>query len=159
MQINSADVTWTWSSFDELTPSQLYEALALRAQVFVVEQECVFLDPDRYDYLARHLFGIMPDGQLVAYLRLLQPDTRYKQPSIGRVVVARDARAAGLGRLVMLEGLKEAARIYPDKEVRISAQLYLASFYESFGFRQRGEPYDEDGIPHIEMEWHQGVEV
>ncbi len=147
---------WHWQPFASLSGTQLHAALALRSAVFVVEQACVFLDPDEHDLDAHHLLGFV-DGaaeapaELAAYLRVLAPGRRYAEPSIGRVVTSRRRRGQGLGRAVMCEGIARTAAMYPGASIRISAQAYLRVFYESLGFQTVSEPYLEDGIPHLEM--------
>lgn len=144
---------WHWRTFEELSRDDLYAILALRQTVFVVEQKCPYLDTDGRDPDALHLLGADDGGVLRAYLRIVAPGRRFAEPSIGRVVTAREVRGKGLGEQAMQEGLRMAALTYPGKAVRISAQQYLVRFYGKLGFRTTGEPYDEDGIPHIEMVW------
>ena len=144
-------MTWEWKLFARLTPSELYDALALRQTVFVVEQRCPYLDADGRDRNALHLLGRDESGILVAYLRLLPPGSRFPQASIGRVVVAPTHRGRGLGRQLMVRALEQCGRDYPGEPLALSAQQYLEQFYASLGFVPTGEPYDEDGIPHIDM--------
>jgi ElaA protein len=143
-------IHWQWSSFDQLTGRQLYTILAARAAVFVVEQNCPYLDTDGYDYAAEHLTGWV-ENDVAAYLRLLGPDTKFREPSLGRIITTAEYRGTGAGRTMMAEGLRHAAKRYPGADVRIGAQERLQQFYESFGFRKASEMYLEDGIPHIEM--------
>lgn len=136
-------------AFHELSPEQLYELLALRAAVFVVEQHCPYLDPDGKDYTARHLLGYV-EKELAAYARLLpEPDGR---AAIGRVVVQPEFRGRGWGRDLMQQAIAKAGADFNAHTIRISAQCYLIEFYQSLGFATRGEPYLEDDIPHIRME-------
>ncbi len=125
--------------------------LAARQQVFMVEQACLYLDADGLDTQAWHLFGTDPDAALMAYARLLPPHTRYPEPSIGRVLVAKAARGIGLGRTLLTRCLEKCEAEYGDQTVRISAQVYLSAFYESFGFEVVGQPYDDGGIAHVKM--------
>lgn len=141
---------WTWCRFAELGVDKLYDLLALRCQVFIVEQ-VPYLDPDGLDRAAWHLLGRDGAGVLHAYLRVVDPGAKYEEPSIGRVAVAAAARGQGLGRVLMHEGLARTAQVWPGRAVRIGAQAHLARFYGSLGFAPVGEPYDEDGIPHVEM--------
>lgn len=142
---------WSWYTFDELPASLLYDLLALRSAVFVVEQQSIYLDADGLDRQALHLICQNEAGTPVACLRLLPPGLKYREPSIGRVIVAPAFRGAGLGRELMQRGLERADKLYPLAGNRLSAQCYLLDFYRSFGYMPVGEPYDEDGIPHIEM--------
>jgi ElaA protein len=143
-------IRWRFARFEELTPRELHDAFQLRSAVFVVEQTCPFLDIDGVDSTCWHLLG-WKDAALVAYARLVPPGVKYPEPSIGRVVSSKEARRTGAGRALMKEAVAQAERLWPGKRLRIGAQMYLKAFYESFGFRQSSEPYDEDGILHIEM--------
>jgi ElaA protein len=146
-------VDFACKSFDELSAAELYAMLALRSQVFVVEQQCVYLDPDGLDLTAHHLFGWSTDSPraLVCGVRLLAPGVVYDDASIGRVVTAPAHRGSGLGRTVMRRALLECARLYPGQAVTIGAQRYLEQFYAALGFTSISEPYEEDGIPHVKM--------
>ena len=143
-------IEWQLKSFDELSNGQLYDLLKLRSEVFVVEQNCVFLDMDDKDQQSHHLLGYL-DGKLVAYTRLLPAGLAYDHPSIGRVVTSPSVRRSGAGRLLMTESIRCCAILFGETPIQIGAQLYLKSFYESFGFRQISEVYLEDGIEHIYM--------
>ena len=141
---------WTWTRFGGLTLDDLYDALALRCRVFVLEQG-PFLDPDGLDRAAWHLLGRDGAGTLNAYLRAVDPGRRFAEPSIGRVVTAPEVRGRGQGRALVAEGVARAGRVWPGAPLRISAQRHLQGFYADFGFRADGPEYDEDGIPHVEM--------
>jgi ElaA protein len=143
-------LTWHDKAFDELTVRELYELLALRSRVFVVEQACIFLDLDGKDADARHLLGVDADGALVAYARLFGPGASYAEASIGRVVTSPEARKKGYGEDLMHQAIARARARYGGP-IRIGAQRYLERFYGRLGFVVQGEPYDEDGIPHVEM--------
>ena len=141
---------WTTKSFESLTPIELYQILRLRSEVFVVEQNCVFLDMDNKDQFALHLMGY--DGEnLVSSARLFAPGKVYKEMSIGRVVSSPAFRKKGAGRELMQVAIKECYRLLGESPIKIGAQLYLKKFYESLGFIQSSDIYDEDGIDHIEM--------
>jgi len=147
-------VTWQCSPFNELTPGELYAAMQARQRVFVVEQQCPYLDADGSDHLALHLLGWRntPDGLVLsAYARLFPPGTKYKEASIGRVMTNPDARGSGLGKSLMSEALQRVAEAEWGIAVRIQAQMYLEGFYEEFGFRRVTEPYTEDDIWHVDM--------
>ncbi len=141
---------WTCKPFSELTNTELYFILQLRNEVFVVEQNCPYQDCDLKDLKAWHLMGT-EEGKLLAYTRLLPQGYPYGEASIGRVVTSPAARNRGLGKLLMKESIRQIASIYDTGNIRIGAQLYLKSFYESFGFLQQGDMYLEDDIPHIIM--------
>jgi ElaA protein len=145
---------WQWGRLHDLAPLDLYAAMVLRGQVFVVEQRCAFLDADGLDTRAWHLLGwrrSASETTLVAYLRVVDPGAKYEEPSLGRIVTAPSARRTGVGRLLVAEGLARSTALYPDEAIRIGAQCYLEHFYAGFGFRTVSPPYDEDGIPHVEM--------
>jgi len=142
-----------WRTFAELSTSDLYDALNLRQAVFVVEQNCAFLDADGLDLLGIHGLGRDETGSLVAVARILPPGSKHPMPSIGRIAVARHTRRLGYGRSIVADALLDVQRRYPRSPVQIDAQLYLEQFYASFGFKRVGEPFDEDGIPHIAMTW------
>jgi ElaA protein len=147
-------VTWQCSPFDALTPDELYAAMALRQRVFVVEQNCAYLDADGIDAKAHHLFGWKRgDGwqRLVAYARIFPPRVKYAEASIGRVVTHPDVRGTGIGHALMTEGIRHIEENGWGSEIRIAAQMYLERFYERFGFRRVTEPFTEDGIWHVDM--------
>lgn len=145
---------WQWSSFADLPNADLYDMLAQRQNVFVLEQQCLYPDLDGYDQDAWHLLGWrVIDGkrQLAACLRVIAPGVKYAEMSIGRVLSTNAARGTGVGRELLLEGIARAEQLYPGHRIRIGAQQYLEAFYGSFGFKTVSEPYDEDGIMHVEM--------
>lgn len=142
--------SWILKPFDRLTPAELYAVLRLRSRVFVVEQQCVYLDTDNKDQEAFHLLG-MQDGDLVAYARLFAPGIYYQEAAIGRIVTAPEVRGMGVGKSLVEKSLEIAQRLYGEVPVRIGAQRHLEAFYGEFGFRADGEPYLEDGIPHVGM--------
>ncbi|MFZ4652081.1 MAG: GNAT family N-acetyltransferase [Rubrivivax sp.] len=141
---------WRWQRFTELGVDGLYEVLALRCRVFILEQG-PYLDPDGLDQVSWHLQGRDAAGALQAYLRVVDPGRKYTEPSIGRVITAPEVRGTGLGRVLMREGLQRCDAAWPGRGVRISAQAHLQRFYGSLGFEAVGAPYLEDGIPHLEM--------
>jgi ElaA protein len=150
---------WQWSRMSELTPGELYAALAARQQVFAVEQHCAFLDTDGHDANAWHLLGWVGDRaapELAAYLRVIDPGRKYAEPSIGRVLTVPPHRGTGLGRTVMREGLARTGAAWPGRPILIAAQQRLEAFYASLGFRAISAPYMEDGIRHIDMVLHTG---
>jgi len=147
-------IEWQWSSFADLTVAQLYEMLALRQQVFVLEQTCLYPDIDGLDTGAHHLLGWRSvDGrrELVASLRCLAPGAKYDEMSLGRVVTSPAARGTGLGRDLVAQGIAHAERLHAGHAIRIGAQAHLERFYGSFGFITVSDPYDEDGILHVDM--------
>jgi ElaA protein len=145
-------VNWTWARLAELGTGDLYEALALRAAVFVVEQKCAYLDPDGADRDAWHLLGRNDARELVAYLRVVDPGLKYPEPAIGRVVTAPAVRGRGAGRALLAEGIRRCEAAWPGRGMALGAQAHLERFYGSFGFVRFGQPYVEDGIPHVHMQ-------
>lgn len=143
-------MNWKIKRFDELTGEELYEILRARAEVFVVEQNCVYQDLDKKDETAYHLWA-EEAGEVCAYLRILPEGVSYAETSVGRVLTAAEHRGKGLSRALMQNALEFIEKGLKKREVRISAQAYLEKFYESFGFRPVSGVYLEDGIEHIEM--------
>jgi ElaA protein len=137
-------------SFQELNTNELYELLRLRSQVFVVEQNCAFCDPDNKDQQCHHLL-LFADNQLAGYSRLVPPGISYPEMAIGRVVTSPAFRGTGLGRKVMELSINGCYERLGLQNIRIGAQVYAQKFYESLGFVVDGNPYDEDGIAHVEM--------
>jgi ElaA protein len=147
-------IEWQWRSFAELANVELYELLAQRQKVFVVEQQCIFNDFDGLDIGAHHLLGWHTvDGrrELAAYLRCLAPGAKYEEMSLGRVLTTEAARRTGAGRELLARGIEYAERQHPGHRIRIGAQQYLETFYQSFGFKTISAPYEEDGIMHVDM--------
>ncbi len=143
-------MNWTWSRFAELGVDNLYDALALRCRVFVLEQG-PYQDPDGVDRDSWHLLGRDEAGTLQAYLRVVDPGIKYEEPSLGRVITSPEARGTGLGRALVAEGVQRCVAAWPGRGIRISAQSHLERFYGAYGFERVGEDYLEDGIPHTEM--------
>ena len=141
---------WSLKKFENLTPVELYQILRLRSEVFVVEQNCIFLDMDNKDQFSLHLMGYEGEN-LVASSRLIAPGKVYTEMSIGRVVSSPSYRKSGAGRELMQVSIKKCYELFGEGSIKIGAQLYLKKFYESLGFVQSGDVYDEDGIDHIEM--------
>ena len=148
------DVTWQWCRFAELRPDELYEVVRLREAVFVVEQNCPYPDADGRDPRAWHLLGWQDTEKeriLAAYARVFEPGVRYTEASIGRVVTAQSVRGTGVGRRLMAEALRRVESLAPGGKIKLAAQRRLEEFYAEFGFTAVSEPYEEDGINHIDM--------
>ena len=139
-----------WKSFPVLTKDELYELLNLRQQVFVVEQDCPFIDADFKDQDCDHLLAYQ-DNNLIGYLRVAKPGKQYEGPEIGRVVTAEKIRREGAGKILTKEAIEFCASKYPNQEISISAQHRVLNFYQDFGFVPQGEVYLEDDIDHIKM--------
>ena len=148
------ELTWHCLAFDDLTLLQLYEIMQLRQRVFIVEQNCPYLDADDKDQHSHHLLGFDADG-LAAYVRILPPRLAYPahyEPSIGRVITHPRVRQAGIGKVLMTQAIAHTHRLFGENlPIRIGAQSYLLRFYGSFGFVSTGKEYLEDDIPHTEM--------
>ena len=142
-------VSLQWYRFEELGPALLYELLRFRQAIFVVEQSCAYPDLDGLEQAAQHLL-LRIDGALAGCLRLI-PFADEKRIKIGRVAVAETARGQGFARALMREALAHCRHDYPDHAVMLSGQTYLAPFYESLGFVVTSAPYDDYGIPHVDM--------
>ncbi|MBB6270930.1 ElaA protein [Pedobacter cryoconitis] len=136
--------------FESLTVKELYAILRLRSEIFVVEQECVFLDADNKDLSCQHLM-LYQNKELMAYARIVPAGLSFTEPSIGRIVTSAAARGKGFGKQLVLLAISNCIRLYGNKPIKIGAQLYLKSFYESFGFVVVGEEYLEDDILHVDM--------
>ena len=147
-------IRWHFAPFAQLTPQHVHDLYRLRAAVFIVEQDCVFQDVDGADPKCWHLLGY-DGGELLAYCRLVPAGVKFPEPSIGRVITALPVRRTGMGRVLMAEAMKRARELFPGQALRIGAQAHLERFYNGFGFTKSSEPYDEDGILHIEMH-HEG---
>ncbi|MCF8339401.1 MAG: GNAT family N-acetyltransferase [Chitinophagaceae bacterium] len=143
-------IHWIVKSFEELLPEELYQLLRLRSEVFVVEQNCVFLDLDNKDQQSIHLMGWI-NNNIAVYVRILPPGLAYDEPSIGRVVSSPAYRRTGAGRILMEKAIELTSDMYKGENIRIGAQYYLKNFYGSLGFEIQGDIYLEDGIDHIEM--------
>ncbi|NVJ61596.1 MAG: GNAT family N-acetyltransferase [Gammaproteobacteria bacterium] len=149
--LNLSDIDWQWRHYNALTRDEAVAMFKLRQDVFIVEQDCPFHDIDGIDSEAEHLLGWY-DGELVATLRFFHEYQPYQgRCSIGRICSSLNYRKFGVGRALVAEGLKRIDELYSNRETEIGAQLYLKKFYESFGFVQSSDVYDEDGIDHIHM--------
>ena len=142
---------WTIKSFESLSVNELYDILRLRSEIFVVEQNCVYLDLDGKDQKALHLFGTF-EGNIVAHARLFKPGISFVHASIGRVTVEAKKKKKKWGHELMRQAIAGVLEHFGETEITIGAQLYLKKFYESHGFVQTSEMYLEDDIPHIQMD-------
>jgi ElaA protein len=144
------ELEWRIKPFEALNVTELYDLLKLRSEIFVLEQNCVYLDLDGKDKKALHLIGEY-DGKIVAYARLFDSGISFENASIGRVVVDANYRDKKWGHNLMQEAIAGIKSNFNKEKITIGAQLYLKKFYESHGFIQTSEMYLEDDIPHIEM--------
>lgn len=147
-------ITWTIRKFEELSTIELYRLLRLRQKIFVVEQNCAYVDCDNKDQNALHLLALHRSHfatELIAYLRVIIPENQKDVPHIGRVLCHPGFRKNGIGTKLIEKGISHCAALFPGRQIKISAQQHLVRFYTNLSFRVCSTPYDEDGIPHIEM--------
>ncbi len=144
-------MTFRCVHFDDLTKAELYDLIALRLEVFCVEQDCPYQDLDYKDQKAYHVLGEI-NGEILAYTRLVPKGVSYEMyPSIGRVITSMKVRRDGYGKALMEESIRLCQQYFGESPIKISAQTYLKRFYKGLGFEQVGEGYLEDNIPHIPM--------
>ena len=144
---------YEFKNFQELSNQELIDMLRLRSIIFVVEQNCPYLDMDGYDEVSTHL--LVKDGsRIIGCLRILPPG-RYADVSLGRVVVDKEYRNQGIAKKMLNLGIKKAKEIYNCQSIILGAQVYAKKLYESVGFVQIDEGYLEDGIPHVHMRYNE----
>jgi|TARA_B110000014_G_C20073442_1_gene560100 ElaA protein len=143
-------IKFKWKLFSELTTDELYAIIHLRQKVFIVEQDCPYIDADYTDQKAYHLLAFI-DGVLIGYLRAFKPGFKYLEASIGRIIIASKYRKEGLGKKITKRGISFLFKKFPRNNIVISAQYRLLDFYKNLGFIERGDVYLEDNIDHIEM--------
>ena len=141
---------YQWTRLESLNALEFHEIIKARESVFVVEQKCAYQEADDMDPQSWHL-AVRIEGELAAYIRLVDPGVKYEQPSIGRVLTLKKYRNMKIGRSIMKEAIRFAGQTFPNMDIQIGAQVYAQGFYESLGFTPLSESYDEDGIPHIDM--------
>lgn len=143
-------MNWNLKKFKELSVEEIYKILALRNEIFIVEQECAYLDCDDKDLNLYHLFS-EENGEIIAYLRILEKGVSYDEISIGRVAVKKNYRGKGISREMLLKAIDFVENNLNEDTIKIQAQAYLLNFYSSLGFKAVSEEYLEDNIPHIDM--------
>jgi len=139
-----------WSRLESLNALQLFEIIKAREAVFVVEQQCAYQETDELDLFSWHLM-VMVEGELAAYVRVVDPGVKYAQPSIGRVLTVQKFRNLKIGRALMNEAIRFTEDTFAAMGIKIGGQVYLQDFYQSLGFEAASDPYDEDGITHLDM--------
>jgi len=142
---------WILKNFSDLSVDEIHDVLQLRVNVFVVEQNCPYNELDGKDKIALHLLGFNKKDEIIAYTRIFKPGDYYKQAAFGRVVVHKEFRNQKIGYNLVNKTIEEMNSLFGNSEIKIGAQTHLKKFYKSFGFKQIGEGYIEDGIPHIYM--------
>ncbi len=143
---------WKIKKYNELSLDELYEILKIRSDVFVVEQECVFLDIDSLDKNAIHIF-LENNNEIIAYSRILNKGVSFDEMSIGRVLVKKEYRKNKYARILMQKSIDYIQSVIKEEKITISAQYYLLDFYTSLGFQKASDIYLEDGIEHIKMKF------
>jgi ElaA protein len=150
MTAEPTKMTWTTKTFDQLDVQTLYDILAARQDVFIVEQHCPFHEIDRIDLYCHHLMA-WTGNDLAAYARIVPPGLRFNEPSIGRILTSSDFRSSGLGRELFHRAIDLTQQLFPGQNICLSGQLYLDKFYREFGFQPVSQIYLEDDIPHQDM--------
>ena len=148
--MTNIEINYIWKPFDELSSDELYAMIHLRQKVFIVEQDCPYIDADYTDQDAFHLL-VYKNNDLIGYLRAFKPGVKYEESSLGRIVTEVNSRGLGIGKEITKEGVNFLSRKFPNHEIVISAQHRLEQFYIDIGFTARGEVYLEDDIDHIQM--------
>ena len=144
-------ITWQTKAFKDLSVDEYFEIIHLRTEIFVVEQDCPYQEVDEKDRKSYHLYGRAENGQVIAVTRILPPGISYNEISVGRVALKAVYRGKGIADELMNETFKFIEKEFGKQPIRISAQEYLLNYYSKHGFKQVGEMYLEDDIPHIEM--------
>ncbi|WP_407411720.1 GNAT family N-acetyltransferase [Methanobrevibacter sp.] len=143
---------WFLKEFDELSLDELYEILKLRAEVFVVEQDCAYNDLDDKDQMALHLF-LKDGGEIIAVSRILPENVAFEDMAIGRVIVKKEYRGHGIAKKIMQKAIDYIIKDLKKDKIRLSGQAYLVRFYEDLGFKKVSDVYLEDGIDHFEFSY------
>lgn len=143
-------MNWHVKTFNDLTINELYAILKLRQDVFIIEQNCIYPDIDNIDEDSIHIFA-STENNIIAYCRIVYPGIKYKEPSIGRVIVNPAFRNKQIGTQLLEKAILTNVKLFPNLGNRISAQSHLQPFYQNLGFETTSEIYLEDGIPHVEM--------
>lgn len=145
------NLLWKIRSFHQMNVFELNAIFRLRQEVFILEQNCAYLDADGKDQFSEHIFGVHDDGRVLAYCRIVQPGVAYPEVSIGRIATHAEVRGSGLGKILMEKALAFVDDRYGKVSIRLEAQQYLVKFYETYSFFATGDTYLVDGIEHIEM--------
>lgn len=144
---------WTVKPYNELSLDEFHDLIALRIDIFVVEQDCPYSELDGKDKIADHLIGLDENNRIIATARILPPGAAYEFVAIGRVVVHESTRGTGAGHQLLEESKNFIATKYGEVSIMLSAQKHLENYYEAHGFKSTGKEYLEDGIPHVEMKY------
>ena len=145
-------MNYSFKFFEDLSLIELYKILQFRQVVFVLEQNCPYVDADDKDQLSYHLMGKNEENHLVAYTRIIAKGISYEDYcSIGRVITSMACRGTGEGYRLMEISIQKCNELWPGTSIKISAQAHLLKFYGRLGFQPLGETYLEDNIIHIAM--------
>jgi len=144
-------IIWQSKAFKDLTVDEYFEIIFLRTEIFVVEQDCPYQEVDEKDRQSFHLFGRAENGEVIGVTRILPQGISYDEVSIGRVALKKAFRGKGIADVLMIESFNFIKKEFGEVPIRISAQEYLLKYYSKHGFKQVGEMYLEDDIPHVEM--------
>ena len=147
---DTKEIKLLWKKYIDLSNDELYAILHLRQKVFVLEQNCPYIDADNSDQDALHLLAYR-GNDLIGYLRAFSPGIKYEGSSLGRIVTEMNSRGLGIGKKITIEGVELLRKEYPKTEIIISAQHRLEHFYIDLGFTSRGDVSLEDNIDHIQM--------
>jgi len=139
---------WVVKKFEHLTLKELYAIIKLRIDVFVVEQDCAYPELDNKDQSAVHVCGYI-SGQLITYARILITENSC---SFGRLITSKDNRGKGLGHQLILQCEQYAREQLHINHFTLSAQEHLCNFYVQHGYTKISEPYNWDGIMHVDMD-------
>ena len=145
---------WVWKKFSELSTNELYEIMRLRQQVFQIEQKMNSVDADLKDINSFHLFftgQIKSQNKIFSYLRVLAPHNNNIYPILGRILVRKEFRKQGHGKILIKRALKQISKKWPNIPVEVHAQEHLKELYEGLGFKMISEPFLEEGISHLRM--------
>lgn len=150
---NSPDRALEWSiacrEFHELTKLELYDWLRLRMEVFMLEQNSLYLDLDGIDFDSKHLLAI-EEGRVIGGIRCIRSNLDQGFGSLGRLCVIKERRGRGIGDALLQGGIQQLISEGMPK-IHIEAQVYLMDWYKGFGFVAQGDPFDLDGVLHIKM--------
>ena len=150
MNIDDFIINWEVTAFKSLKVEKLYDIISLRQEIFIVEQDCPYIDADGIDTKCIHISGYHKKN-LIAYSRIMPKGINYKEASIGRIITKKEYRGFGIGNKLVSISIDEIYKNYGNQPIRLSGQIYARDFYEKLGFVGEGKEYLEDGIPHISM--------
>jgi|688.fasta_scaffold91378_7 ElaA protein len=148
---NLSELLYKSGTIHQLAATEVWDSMCLRQEVFILEQACLYPDMDKYDFEATHVLMYHKHGNLVGTARILKPGAKYTEASIGRIAINLNYRGLSLGRKLTADCIAKCQSMYPEAGIRISAQHRLENFYKSLSFVPVTEPYDEDGILHVDM--------